>query len=263
MKRFRVLSIAFTLTLLLAGTVTRAQMSGSVAALTPCNMQAVLNSDTAAGATQLVAAPVGSGFVTFPNGDSGTAAVAGNIAGPRIHICSFEVQIVQGSTAANYGLISSPGTGVVSGTYTSGGTIVGSSTQTCNVTFSNNGIVNGTATVALTGTNTIAGSTALTITSSGYGATSAPTQATLSSGTAACSGTATVATTISPCAAPGGATNATLLTPLWIGAASTTQSLHMAYNSDGAIWAPQTSAVCAYLSSAPTGSQFVVNYAVY
>lgn len=87
--------------------------------------------------------------------------------------------------------------GLFSGTYTSGGSITGTAGQTCTLTAFNNGNSGGTATVALTGANTIAGGTALTITAIGTGSTSASTSATLGNGTATCSGTATVATVIS------------------------------------------------------------------
>lgn len=88
-------------------------------------------------------------------------------------------------------------TAVASGTYTSGGTITGTTTQTCNLSALNNGST-ATASVALTGTNTIAGGTALTITAPGTSATAAPTTATLSSGTATCTGTATITTVLGP-----------------------------------------------------------------
>ena len=87
--------------------------------------------------------------------------------------------------------------GLFSGTYTSGGSVTGSAGQTCTLSAFNNGNTGGTATVALTGTNTIAGGTALTITAIGTGSTSAATSATLSSGSATCSGTATISTVIS------------------------------------------------------------------
>jgi hypothetical protein len=90
-------------------------------------------------------------------------------------------------------------TGVASGTYTSGITATGSSTQTCVLTFATpTGGVAATATVALTGTNTIAGGTALVMTASGNAYLSAPTTATVSNGTATCTGPATVATTLGP-----------------------------------------------------------------
>ena len=73
--------------------------------------------------------------------------------------------------------------------YLSGGTITGSSTQTCNVGTFNGGGSGATATVALTGTNTIAAGTAFTMTAAGSGYTSIPTTAVLTSGTATCSGT--------------------------------------------------------------------------
>jgi len=62
------------------------------------------------------------------------------------------------------------------------------------VTGIGQGVVGAMATVALTGTNTIASGTALTVTASGYGATTPPTTATLSNGTATCSGIADVNT---------------------------------------------------------------------
>lgn len=78
-------------------------------------------------------------------------------------------------------------TGIIAGSYTSGITTTGSIGQTCLLTFSNGG----TATVALTGTNAIAGGTALTITAAGSASyTAEVTTATVSAGTAsACSGT--------------------------------------------------------------------------
>ena len=91
-----------------------------------------------------------------------------------------------------------PATGsLYSGTYTSGGTITGTSGQTCNLTYIGGGGTGATATVALTGTNTIASGTAVTMTATGQsGYSSTSTSATLSSGTATCSGTATVVTVL-------------------------------------------------------------------
>lgn len=84
-----------------------------------------------------------------------------------------------------------------SGTYTSGGSITGTSGQTCNLTYIGGGGTGATATVTLTGTNTIASGTAVVMTPSGQsGYSSTSTSATLSSGTATCSGTATVATVL-------------------------------------------------------------------
>ena len=82
-------------------------------------------------------------------------------------------------------------------TYTSGGTITGSAGQTCSLS-NFNGVSGATATVILTGTNTIASGTHLTVTAEGTGATTPPTTATLSNGTASCSGTATVITALTP-----------------------------------------------------------------
>ncbi len=57
-------------------------------------------------------------------------------------------------------------------------------------------VVGAAATVTLTGTNAINSGTQLTVTASGYGATTPPTTATLSNGTATCSGTANVITAL-------------------------------------------------------------------
>jgi Bacterial Ig-like domain (group 2) len=57
-------------------------------------------------------------------------------------------------------------------------------------------VINATGTVTLTGSNTIASGTQLTITNQGYGAVQPPTTATLSSGTATCTGTASVITAL-------------------------------------------------------------------
>ena len=87
------------------------------------------------------------------------------------------------------------GGGIASGIYTSGGTITGTATQTCNLAITGGGS-GATATVALTGTNTIAGGTVLTITAAGTLYGTAPVAATMSSGTATCSGSATISTVL-------------------------------------------------------------------
>jgi hypothetical protein len=97
--------------------------------------------------------------------------------------------------ATSAGIASTFSSSTDSPTYTSGGTTTGSKGQTCNLS-SFNGVTNATATVALTGNNTIAAGTQLTVTNSGYGGLVAPTTATLTSGTATCSGTATVITAL-------------------------------------------------------------------
>lgn len=97
--------------------------------------------------------------------------------------------------ASSAGIVSTFSSTTNTPTYTSGGSISGSKDQTCNLSAFN-GVTNATATVPLTGQNVIASGTQLTITSPGYGATVAPTAATLSNGTATCSGTATVQTEI-------------------------------------------------------------------
>ena len=80
-------------------------------------------------------------------------------------------------------------------TYTSGGAITGNTGQTCSLS-NFNGVTGATATVALTGTNTIASGSHLTITSEGSGGITPPTTATLGNGTATCSGTANVITAL-------------------------------------------------------------------
>ena len=115
------------------------------------------------------------------------------------------IQSINGSTAgaqtiaagSNIGIVDSGGQ-VASGTYTSGIVVVGTAGQTINLAFNiDGGGSSATATVALTGLNTIAGGTALVITNAGSNYTSAPTSATGSSGTATyVSGTATVATVL-------------------------------------------------------------------
>lgn len=80
-------------------------------------------------------------------------------------------------------------------TYTSGGAITGNAGQTCSLS-NFNGVTGATATVALTGTDTIASGTHLTITSEGSGGITPPTTATLGNGTATCSGTANVITAL-------------------------------------------------------------------
>jgi hypothetical protein len=85
---------------------------------------------------------------------------------------------------------------VENASYTSGGTVTGTTGQTCNVTFLG-GTTDGTGTVTLTGTNTIGSGATITVSSGGDYST-APTTATLSSGTATCSGTAAVSATMTP-----------------------------------------------------------------
>jgi trimeric autotransporter adhesin len=97
--------------------------------------------------------------------------------------------------ASSAGIVATYSSTTNTPTYTSGGTITGSTGQTCALS-SFSGVTNATATVALTGQNKIASGTQLTITNAGYGATSAPTTALLSNGSATCSGTATVQTEI-------------------------------------------------------------------
>ncbi len=124
--------------------------------------------------------------------DSPTYTSGGTITGSKGQTCNL----------SNFGVGSSSGIDpsyspvTRSPTYTSGGLITGSTGQTCTLSNFNNGITGATATVLLTGTNTIASGTQLIITAEGSGATAAPTTATLGNGTATCSGTANVITAL-------------------------------------------------------------------
>jgi hypothetical protein len=69
--------------------------------------------------------------------------------------------------------------------------------QTCVLTALNGGGTLATATVGLTGLNTIAPGTALVITAAGSGYTSSPTTATVGNGSATCSGTPVLSTAVS------------------------------------------------------------------
>lgn len=97
--------------------------------------------------------------------------------------------------ASSSGIVSTYSSTSNTPVYLSGGTITGAKGDTCDLADFN-GVVGATATVALTGKNTIDSGTQLTITAPGFGATVAPTSATLSNGTATCSGTASVQTSI-------------------------------------------------------------------
>ncbi len=95
---------------------------------------------------------------------------------------------------------------MVAANYDSGGTITGTAGETCNVSEFNNGSTGATATLTLTGANTVASGTPMLLTSAGTGATAPPTTATLSNGTATCSGTATITSWLGPIAGTTGET---------------------------------------------------------
>jgi len=130
--------------------------------------------------------------------DSPTYSSGGSITGSKGQTCNLSNFGVGGSSGIEPSF--SPATN--SPTYTSGGTIIGSTGQTCGLS-NFNGVTGATATITLTGTNTIASGTQLTITAEGIGATTPPTTATLSNGTASCSGTANVVTALTPIAGLG------------------------------------------------------------
>ena len=129
---------------------------------------------------------------TFSSTDnSPTYNSGGTITGSKGQTCNLS-----NFTVGNNGGIDPVYSSVTnSPTYSSGGTVVGSSGQTCSLT-NFNGVDGATATVPLTGTNTIAGGTILTITNEGSGGTVPPTTAALSNGTATCSGIANVVTAL-------------------------------------------------------------------
>jgi hypothetical protein len=86
---------------------------------------------------------------------------------------------------------------VATASYVSGISATGAAGQTCVLDIQNfSGGQDASGTVALTGTNTIASGTAITITASGYGFTGNPTSAHTASGTASCGGNAVVTGTI-------------------------------------------------------------------
>jgi hypothetical protein len=99
-------------------------------------------------------------------------------------------------TAEGSGATTAPTTATLTnGTASCSGTANVITALTGNLGFGQS-VVDATATVALTGANTIASGTRLTVTSPGYGATVAPDTAMLSNGTATCSGTASVVTSL-------------------------------------------------------------------
>jgi hypothetical protein len=158
----------------------------------PCDITSTVGPITIGSSnTSVVANSAGIEATFSPVTDSPTYSGGGSITGSKGQTCnlsSFDVGTSSGIEPV-YSLITN------SPTYTSGGTTTGSTGQTCNLS-SFDGVTGATATVALTSANTIASGTHLTVTASGYGATTAPTTATLSNGTASCSGTANVITAL-------------------------------------------------------------------
>lgn len=144
---------------------------------------------------------------------------------------------------------------VTTGTYTSGITTTGSAGQTCLLTFAGGAA----ATVYLSGTNAIAGSSTLYFTAYGTGYASTPTTATVAAGTAsACSGTATVVTTMHPLSVLTTATysNATTIT-LAAAATNTVSSAFMSIATD------DTTAIQNAIDQAATSSGSVYFPAAY
>ena len=152
-----------------------------------------LNNTTGTGAIALNTSPTFNGLT-----DTGTTALTvANIATETVTnatctgTCTgFSTSLSPQSSFVNpyaYG-------GIGVGKYTSGITTVGTTGQTCILTFANTGSSGpGTATIALTSTNSIAGGTAYVVTNAGSVTTTSYTTATVTAGTAtSCSGPATV-----------------------------------------------------------------------
>ena len=119
-------------------------------------------------------------------------ALLGNHSGSLIPVASSYTgaPVSSAPTIAAYGYNA---TGVAWGQVVSGINATGFAGQTCLLTSFNNSST-ATATVYLTGVNTIDPNTPIHVTASGSGATAAPTTASAGSGTATCSGTAVLLT---------------------------------------------------------------------
>jgi len=102
---------------------------------------------------------------------------------------------VPSSGALEMGLyFSANGLGSVT-SYTSGASVTGAINTTCTLGTFNNGLTGGAVTATLTTPNSLSGAS-FAVTNTGYGATTAPTTATVTSGTASCSGTGVVFVTV-------------------------------------------------------------------
>jgi trimeric autotransporter adhesin len=102
-----------------------------------------------------------------------------------------------GATAAPTQATLSNGTATCSGTIQLS-PIYGTAGETCGLAGFNNGLTGATASVALTGQNTIASGSPIVVATGGGGALASPTLAAMSTGTASCSGAASVTTTLTP-----------------------------------------------------------------
>ncbi len=158
----------------------------------PCNITSTVGPITLGSNNLNIVANSAGIESTYSSGtNSPTYTSGGTITGSKDQTCNLSNFTFGGSSGIDPTY--SPATN--SPTYTSGGTITGSTGQTCSLSGFN-GVTGATASVTLTGPNSIASGTRLIVTASGSGATTAPTTATLSNGTATCSGTATVVTTL-------------------------------------------------------------------
>lgn len=147
---------------------------------TSANGAVVVWTDTAISSTQVIPTLVSASFSTV---------VAGHVsAGPITVPSSGALQMGIVYTATGLASITS---------YTSGATVTGSIGQTCTLGSFNSSLSGAAVTATLTASNTLAGAT-FVVTNTGYGATAAPTTATVSSGTATCSGTATLVSVLGP-----------------------------------------------------------------
>ncbi len=171
----------------------------------PCDITSTVGPITIGSVNPQVAASASGIESTFNSvTNSPTYSSGGTITGSAGQTCNLSDFSIGGSLGINptfSAVTNSP-------TYTSGGTVSGSGGQTC--TLSNfNGVTGALATVALIGTNTIPTGTQLTVTATGFGATTPPTTASFSNGTATCSGTVNVITTLTSTGGVGGVTDAT------------------------------------------------------
>lgn len=141
-----------------------------------------------------IAAPIRNGqtyFSAYNNSDIAASGAAAN----RWILVENEDALFKNASSIDWMQIRSIVTNdaLVAGTYVAGIAATGSVGQTCTL-IGFNGSPRATATLSLTGTNTIASGTPLFITDGGTGATSVSTFAKAKSGTATCSGTASVRT---------------------------------------------------------------------
>ena len=172
-------------------------------------------------------------------------------AGQTCNLSNFSVGSSSGIDPTFSSVTNSP-------TYTSGGTISGSAGQNCSLT-NFNGVVGAAAIVTLTGPDTIASGTPLTITAEGSGATTPPTTATLGNGTASCSGTANVITELTGSAGLGGSVIGAMATVALTGTNAIASGTHLTVTSSGyGATTPPTTATLSNGTATCSGSANVI-----